>query len=164
MIKLLQKGGLQDTLGWFLDYGRVVFSPSRIFKEAFAVLRHKAVVAILPLFVLAGCGGGYSVRHLSSDVALIVPGQTSGQEVLAILGSPDHKAAGPGQGETWHYVSSQKSLLRKTPYIGNRMGSEDYEVVTVVIEGAQVKNASFRLYDEQAFAATGIPKVDPVGN
>ncbi len=106
-------------------------------------------VVCLCLLALVGPGCFYrdSVRHLSSDICLITPNLTQ-QEVLATLGAPDQKQKGE-QGEIWVYREVNKSFLRKTPYIGEKLGSENYDVVTITFAGDVVSTCLYRAYNEE---------------
>jgi len=113
-------------------------------------------VACLCLLGLAATGCFYRdpVRHLSSDICLITPNLTQ-QEVLATLGSPDQKQKGE-QGEIWIYHEVKKSFLRKTPYIGGNLGSENYDVVTITFVGDTVSTCLYRAYNEEEIKKSGI--------
>ena len=113
-------------------------------------------VVCLCLLALAGTGCFYRepVRHLSSDICLITPNLTQ-KEVLATLGPPDQKQKGE-QGETWLYHEVKKSFLRKTPYIGEKLGSQDYDVVTITFAGETVATCLYRAYNEEELKKSGI--------
>ncbi len=119
-------------------------------------------VVCLCLLGLVGSGcfyHGEPVRHLSSDVCLITPNLTQ-KEVLATLGPPDQKQQGE-QGEVWIYDTVNKSFLRKTPYIGEKLGSENYDVVTVTFVGDTVATCLYRSYSEEEFKKSGIKTSGP---
>ncbi len=117
--------------------------------------------AVFPVFLflavisLFGCAR-YPVRHLTSDASLIVPNQTTKKDVIAYMGFPNQKVTAPGEKEVWYYVESKKSLMRKTPYIGNSLGHEEYQAVIITYSGDIVDTCTFRLLDEEGFAKTGI--------
>jgi len=113
-------------------------------------------VVCLCLFALVGSGCFYRdpVRHLSSDICLITPNLTQ-QEVLATLGSPDEKKKGE-QGEIWIYREVKKSFLRKTPYVGEKLGSENYDVVTITFAGDIVSTCLYRAYNEEELKKNGV--------
>lgn len=112
-------------------------------------------VVCLCLLALAATGCFYRdpVRHLSSDICLITPNLTQ-QEVLATLGAPDEKQKGE-QGEIWIYREVKKSFLRKTPYIGEKVGSENYDVVTITFAGDTVSTCLYRAYSEEELKKSG---------
>lgn len=118
-------------------------------------------VLCLCLLGLVGSGCFYHdpVRHLSSDICLVTPNLTQ-KEVLASLGPPDQKQKGE-QGEIWIYQEVKKSLLRKTPYIGEKLGSKDYEVVTITFAGDRVSTCLYRSYNEEELKKSGITISEP---
>lgn len=119
--------------------------------------RLSLLVAILLSLSLTGCVfSSEPVRHLASDVCLITPDLTQ-KQVLDILGPPNHQKKSAEEGETWVYYEVKKSLLRKTPYIGDRLGNEDYEVITISFVGNQVRTCAYRALKEEEFKALGIP-------
>jgi len=115
-------------------------------------------VAAIFLLTLSGCFFSREpVRHLASDVCLITPDLTQ-KQVLDILGPPNHQKHNPEEGgETWIYYEVKKSVLRKTPYIGDRLGNEDYELITISFVGGQVRTCAYRALKEGEFKALGIP-------
>lgn len=110
-------------------------------------------------FMGTGCFYREPVRHLSSDICMITPNLTQ-KEVLATLGPPDQKEKGE-QGEIWIYREAKKSLLRKTPYIGEKLGSENYDVVTITFIGDTVATCLYRSYNEEELKKSGIKISDP---
>jgi hypothetical protein len=44
-----------------------------------------------------------------------------------------------------------KTLLRDTPYVGDRIGEETYEVVKVTFNGDIVQSVDFRIMSEEDF-------------
>ncbi len=112
---------------------------------------------MLLLTGLAACGQpNYSYRHLASDVSLIEPSAPE-RDVRAILGPPDHKQAAPGGGETWIYFDGRQSFLRRAPYIGDKLGREDFQVVIVTLREERVQNAVYRFLGEEEFKALNLP-------
>ncbi len=106
-------------------------------------------------FSLYGCSR-HEVRHLASDASLVVPGQSSRQEVLALLGFPDRKEMVPDGGEIWYYAQSNKSMLRRAPYVGAWMGSEDYDVLIVTFRDGEVVSCVYRNLDPEKFKSLEI--------
>ena len=94
--------------------------------------------------IIAGCSAGPKVRHLSSDVCLVVPESTTRQEVVSFLGQPDTRSVNAEKQEVWSYMTTRRSFLRKTPLVGKYMGSEEYEVVTVTFVGDKVRTCFYR--------------------
>ncbi|MBI4791700.1 MAG: hypothetical protein HY789_02960 [Deltaproteobacteria bacterium] len=113
----------------------------------------------LSLFFLSGCSFFKGpVRHLASDVCLMTQGTTR-QEVLAYMGPPDDQQVDQ-YGEIWIYFQVNKSLLRKTPYIGDNLGTEDVDVVTVRFEGDKVITCAYRSLTVEEFKKSGIARHD----
>jgi hypothetical protein len=110
----------------------------------------RALMALLLTFTMTGCYRT-QVRHLSSDVCLLQPGQTTREEVLAYLGDPDQRQINPEKGETWIYYQGNKSLLRKMPYLGKNMGEEQFDVVMITFQGDLVRTCAYRSFDENEF-------------
>jgi outer membrane protein assembly factor BamE (lipoprotein component of BamABCDE complex) len=122
----------------------------------FSIYRHSVKLAwpfLVCLVILAGCSSFSSpVRHLSSDVCLVMPESTTRQEVLSFLGEPDKKITTADNGETWLYLKVKKSFSRKMPLVGERLGSHDYETVTVTFDADLVKTCFYRQFDEDEFS------------
>ncbi len=110
-----------------------------------------AVMALL----FSGCAS-HEVRHLASDASLISPGQTSQQDILGMLGPPDQKVKLEQGGEKWLYYQVNKSFLRQTPYIGNRLGEENYDLLTITFRDQRVVDSVYRQLNEKEFAKLGI--------
>lgn len=108
------------------------------------------LVLIMFVFGLAGCFHHDPVRHLASDAALLVPEKTTKKEVLNFLGEPDEKHNIEG-GEVWIYFQSRKSLLRRAPYVGEKIGHEEYDVINVTFAGDKLISCVFRLFSEEEF-------------
>ena len=104
---------------------------------------------------IVGCAGK-QVRHLASDVSMVTPGTTTKQEVLNYLGQPDAEYK-TDNGETlWVYYEEREDLLRKTPYIGDMIGKESYEIVKVVFNGDNVEKIAYSTMKEDEFKESGI--------
>lgn len=113
-------------------------------------------------FSASACFYRDPVRHLSSDICLITP-NLSKEEVISYLGMPDAKKDAP-EGEVWTYTAVKKSTLRKTPFIGQRMGTEQYDVVTITFNGDRVYTCIYRSFDEEEFKKSGIKVNEPPAN
>lgn len=111
------------------------------------------VLSALLLFMFsAGCSTvSTPVRHLSSDVCLVMPESTTRQEVLSFLGEPDQKITSAGKSETWLYLKVNKSFSKKLPLLGAKLGNQNYETVTVTFAGDLVKTCLYRQFDEAEF-------------
>ncbi len=111
---------------------------------------------IVCLHLLAGCFSHGPARHLASDVCLMTQG-TSKDEVLSYMGPPDDQQVDQ-YGEMWIYYQVNKSLLRKTPYIGDKLGDEDVDVVTIRFAGDKVTTCAYRSLTPEEFKNSGITR------
>jgi hypothetical protein len=109
---------------------------------------------IFCLFFLSACFFKTPVRHLASDVCLMSQGTTR-QEVMRYMGPPDDQQ-NDQYGEMWIYYQVNKSLLRKTPFIGDRLGTEDVDVVTIRFERDHVIACAYRSLTADEFKKSGI--------
>ncbi len=103
------------------------------------------------LLSLTGCTGGSYIRHLASDASLLTPGKTTKKDVLAVLGQPSEKRELNDKEEVWIYYQVNKSTLRKTPYVGDKMGYEEYDVLNIAFSGDLVNHSVYRLLTEGEF-------------
>ena len=113
------------------------------------------LLGLLVGLVVSGCAG-QEIRHLASDACLIVPGQMDRQQVLALMGPPDQRVELAEGGEQWRYFQSQKSLLRRTPYVGEKLGDEKVDVLTITFQAAKVGQCVYRQLERQEFDQLGI--------
>lgn len=114
-----------------------------------------AMVVLAALFIsLSGCARK-NVRHLASDASLVVPEQTTREQVLSYLGQPDEHYATADGGETWVYYALRKDFLAKTPYIGDRIGEQQYETVRVTFNGDVVRTCEFRFLTKKEAQQNG---------
>lgn len=126
-----------------------------------ALRSQKIIVCILLVSVVltAGCMKSPPVRHLASEVCLIAPEKTTKPEVITYLGMPDEIQQVSESDEVWVYYQVQRSLLRKAPYLGNQLGHEEYDVVTVTFMGDRVVTCVYRVLSEEEFKARdGLPR------
>jgi len=121
-------------------------------------LRHPLFPPLLLLLLVAGCARPALVRHLSAEVCLLAPDKTTKQEVLGYMGEPAERQLLAAGNEAWIYHNVQRSLLRKTPYIGEKLGHEEYEVVKVIFMGDVVSTCVYRLLSEEEFKEQGLPE------
>lgn len=100
-----------------------------------------------------GCSSREYVRHLPSDASLVTPQQTTKAELNAYLGPPEKKQALTDGREEWTYFQQNKSLMRKTPYLGATfgLGSEHYDVMVVVFQGEVVASCQYRMFTKEEF-------------
>lgn len=71
------------------------------------------------------------------------------------MGPPDDQQ-NDQYGEMWIYYQVNKSLLRKTPFIGDRLGTEDVDVVTIRFERDHVIACAYRSLTADEFKKSGI--------
>lgn len=117
------------------------------------------VIAVaLSLFFMLGTAGcaRKNVRHLASDVSLVSPGTTTKQEVFNYLGQPDAEYKMSDGSLLWVYREAKSSMLRDTPYIGEKIGEEMYEVVKVTFNGDIVQDIGFKTMSEEEFKESGL--------
>ncbi len=128
------------------------------------LFKKTTLLGLLALMVVSvGCSSKEQVRHLASDACLITPQQSTKQNIHAYLGQPDKKQTLANGNEEWTYFQQNKSLLRKTPYIGQKLGTEQYDVMTVVFRGEIVDACQYRMFTEEEFKESHIdigPKPD----
>lgn len=117
---------------------------------------------LLGVLVFQGCAG-QPVRHLASDASLVVPGSSTRQEVQQLLGPPDQQEGNVEQGEIWQYRQVNKSLLRKAPYVGNALGNQNYDVLTITFQNDIVKASVFRNFDDEKLSGLEIDVPNEIG-
>jgi hypothetical protein len=124
----------------------------RMYKNWFAT-----ALALCLVFMsgITGCAKK-NVRHLASDVCLVAPEKTTKQEVFNYLGQPDEEYKTADGNTLWVYYEVKKSMLRDTPYIGEKIGEEAYEVVKVSFVGDIVQSVVYRAMDEEDFKEGGL--------
>ena len=117
----------------------------------------KAIFLLLAVVTLlfSGCAS-HEIRHLASDASLISPGQTSQQQILGLLGPPDQKQELKQGGEVWRYYQANKSLMRKTPFVGSHLGTENYDLLTITFRDQRVVDCVYRQLNQKEFAKLGI--------
>ncbi|MFZ5775799.1 MAG: hypothetical protein ACOY3Z_09980 [Thermodesulfobacteriota bacterium] len=114
--------------------------------------------------LLSGCNVLYRdpVRHLSSDICLIAPNMSK-EEVVSALGAPDDRRV-TEEGEVWTYRETRKSVLRKAPVIGKRIGSEEYDVIIVTFAGNLVRTCVYRGFaNAEELKKSGFEVGEPLG-
>lgn len=114
------------------------------------LLTMAAALSLALCLVMGGCTRK-NVRHLASDACLITPEKTTKETVLAYLGPPDQLLEMADGDESWLYYEVKKDLLRKTPYLGDKLGEQHYEAVKVVFKGNLVQTCFYRQLTEEEF-------------
>ena len=117
---------------------------------------NKFIVITLSLatIALAGCHHD-PVLHLASDVCLLSSG-VSQQEVISYLGIPQERRLNEQGNEVWIYYQVNKRFLRKTPFIGDRLGDEDFDLVTVTFLNGTVSTCAYHSYTEEEVNKLGL--------
>ncbi|MEA2083058.1 MAG: hypothetical protein U9O82_02230 [Thermodesulfobacteriota bacterium] len=115
------------------------------------------ILFLIILLALSGCFKNEPVRHLSSDISLIIPGHTTRKKIISFMGSPAVQEQGLDSTETWIYYQVHKSFMREVPRIGHRFGYEEYDVVMITFFGDIVRDCQYRLFSEERFRDLGIP-------
>ncbi|HBT97712.1 MAG TPA: hypothetical protein DEB25_08840 [Desulfobulbaceae bacterium] len=91
---------------------------------------------------LASCAGT-PVRNLASDASLIKPGQTSGQELIGLIGDPDEYQTGRDGEKIWIYHEKETSWLKTAPVVGRLFNPRKEESLIVVIRDNVVFSARY---------------------
>jgi len=104
---------------------------------------------------IVGCAGK-QVRHLASDASMVTPGTTTKQQVINYLGQPDVEYQTDNGDTLWVYYEEREDLFRKTPYIGDMIGKESFEIVKVIFKGDNVENIAYSTMREDEFKKSGI--------
>jgi hypothetical protein len=106
-------------------------------------------IVCLALF-MAGCSGT-PTRHLVSDVCMIKAGQTSRQEVLALMGDPDSKRMVTPETEEWTYYEEDRATLQDAPLVGGSFDPDGYNMVVITLSGNTVASCRYSGYDDDEF-------------
>lgn len=77
------------------------------------------------------------------------------------MGFPDAKKTGEDGVEEWVYFQGNKSLMRRSPVLGEKMGQIDYDVAIITFQDKIVKESKYRAFTEEEFKQLGIPANDP---
>jgi hypothetical protein len=125
-----------------------------------STIRLFAVVILTAIFT-TGCSSHTYVRHLASDACLVTPLQSSKKDLMDYMGPPDNRLNGP-DGEKWIYYQRHQSWLRRVPYMGDKIGNEDYEAMIITFKGNLVKTCVYRAYNEREFKDSGLEKTKSV--
>lgn len=115
----------------------------------------KKILPFIFIFIIS-CASKSPVRHLSSDVCLLMPENNSKVEVEKILGRPDLIQTNNESGERWIYYQTKKSFLKKMPLIGSKYGQIEYDLVVVSFDKNLVKKCIFRSLTKDEMANYGV--------
>ena len=139
------------------NYHSIRLSMTKLCQRQLGTCRRHFLLVTLCLFtLLAGCSSREQVRHLASDASLIVPQQSTATEVISLLGQPDQRRTLADETEEWIYYYSEQSLLRKTPFIGKKIGHENYDLIIIYLKSDRVTSSTYRLLSESEFKSSGI--------
>lgn len=114
---------------------------------------HMVAVSIFITILALGCSASVTLRHLSSDVCLIIPESTTRNEVETFMGTPDRRIKDDSGEEIWIYIKKNESWGHKIPLLGEHVGNLNYEVVTVSFIGKQVRACVYRQLNVEEFRA-----------
>ncbi|AGF78170.1 hypothetical protein UWK_01612 [Desulfocapsa sulfexigens DSM 10523] len=105
------------------------------------------------LFLILGLTGcsGTPTRHLVSDVSMITSGQSSREDVLALMGVPDSKRMVTPAIEEWVYYEEDRALLQSTPFVGGVFNADGYNMVLITFSGDMVATCNYRGYLDDEF-------------
>ncbi len=106
-------------------------------------------VALLALF-LAGCSTT-PTRHLVSDVCMIKAGQTSRQDVLALMGDPDSKRMISADTEEWVYYEEARATMQDAPLVGGAFDPDGYNMVVITLSGNTVATCRYSGFEDDEF-------------
>ncbi|NTV13628.1 MAG: hypothetical protein HGA96_06835 [Desulfobulbaceae bacterium] len=115
----------------------------------------RSAIATVMFFLglwLAGCATTTPMKHLSSDVCLVMPESTTKAEVLSFLGEPDQKSNFQEGDELWIYYKKDQDFIHKMPLIGEQFGTLNYETVTISFIGNKVRTCIYRQLNQREFA------------
>ena len=107
------------------------------------------------LLLPTGCSRPKPVQHLAADACLISPKLSSRQDVINYLGEPAESQKKEDGREVWIYYQANKSTLRKTPYVGDKLGSEEYDVLHITFTGDIVETCTYRSMTKKEFQNGG---------
>ena len=127
----------------------------------FSAVRLFTFILLIIAPALVSCSSGHYVRHLASDACLVTPQQSTKQDVMSYLGPPDNRQTGV-DGERWIYYQRHESMLRKTPYIGDKLGYENYDVVIITFKGDLAKSCTYRMFNQQEFKDSKLKNINYV--
>ena len=127
----------------------------------FSAVRLFTLILLIVAPTLVSCSSGNYVRHLASDACLVTPQQSTKKDIMSYFGSPDNRQTGV-DGERWIYYQGHKSLLRRVPYIGDKLGYEAYDVMIITFKGDLVKSCTYRMFNEQEIKDSNLKKINSV--
>jgi len=109
------------------------------------------ICSVLLLGLLLASCTHKPVRHLASDASLIKPGTSTKADVLTFLGDPDAQQMISDTAERWIYDEEKKTMMQKTPYLGELFGKGGYRRILVTFEGDLVVSCKYSSYDSDEY-------------
>lgn len=117
----------------------------------FNIIRSFSFPCLLFLsLILTGCFGA-PTRHLVSDVSMVTAGQSSREDVIALMGDPDSKRMVSPDIEEWVYYEEDRTLLQDTPLVGGIFNADGYSMVVITFSGDTVATCNYRGYLDDEF-------------
>jgi hypothetical protein len=114
------------------------------------------LLLVFSSMLMTGCFYKQPVRHLTSEVSLVVPHQSTQKEIISFMGFPEKKRKISETEEEWLYFQTNKSLLRRTPLLGTKIGYEEYDVAIIRFSNAIVTSSQYRSLTQEEFKQLGI--------
>jgi len=108
------------------------------------IQKHGLLVMLALTLILTGCYNK-PVRHLASDIALLKIGESTEEDVIIFLGEPDEQKEYGDNVSKWLYQDKEKSLLRSTPLIGEKIGTSAVRRAVVTLENGIVVDTRYTL-------------------
>lgn len=102
------------------------------------------------LFALTGCYNK-SVQHLASDAALIKAGSSTRHDVLMLLGEPDAQQEIAVGVQEWVYYEEDRSLMQRTPLVGELFDPNGYGVIRILMKGDLVTACRYNAFTDGEF-------------
>ena len=72
------------------------------------------------------------------------------------MGFPELKRTLSENEEEWIYYQENKSFMRRSPLLGNKMGAADYDVAIITLRDEIVTSSQYRSFTEEEFKKLGI--------
>ncbi|MDF1615705.1 hypothetical protein [Desulfurivibrio dismutans] len=117
-----------------------------------AVYRRTLILGLISLILLtvAACAGRtHQVRHLASDISMLERGDRE-QEVLAMMGPPDHRRSLADGGAELLYLEHRQSRMKRS-LLFSWLGNEDFHLAVVTLHDGRVSNLAYRLLSAEEF-------------
>jgi hypothetical protein len=86
----------------------------------------------------------------------MTPSQTTQKELISYMGFPEVKRTISATEEEWIYYQANRSLLRRAPLLGDKMGNVDYDVAIIRLKDGIVTSSQYRSFSEEEFEKLGL--------